>query len=84
MPTITSHRQDGVTDDLGCPIIDQSFDTILIKTLDYEASFLRLLDKITNGTGIKINESGDVAPSPPTHTFFFLLLHPINSDLSCN
>ena len=25
---------------------------------DYEASFLRLIEKITNGCGIKINETG--------------------------
>ena len=26
--------------------------------LDFEASFLRLIEKITNGCGIKINETG--------------------------
>ena len=29
---------------------------------DFEASFLRLLDKITNGTLIEINETGVLAP----------------------
>lgn len=43
----------------------RTFVTVLILSLEFEASFIRLLDKITNGSKIEVNETGTAVHYEP-------------------
>ena len=42
---------------------------------DFEASFIRLLDKLTNGSRIEINQTGKHLPSVPKNPYVLNALH---------
>ena len=49
--------------------------------LDYEASFIRLIDKITNGSTIEVNETGISSISNILIYFFYLFIGYLNCAL---
>lgn len=58
------------------------FVTACLYSPDFEASFIRLLDKVTNGSRIEINQTGEcdnqggtvILPSVTDRAFFFFLI----------